>query len=162
KLADWAGTSQVGTRASLDFEPHAEAWAAVRAERGNCLQQRSPFFETCVWQRAKRRARDSGVLVVNHALLLEDLKVKRGGGSVLPPYSILIVDEAHHLEEVAAEHLGRRVARGAVLAHLRTVARLAGATSDRTLAAQVARCRGGAVELFDSLGRWLGARPCAR
>jgi ATP-dependent DNA helicase DinG len=160
----WSAQSVVGTRASLDFEPRAEVWAAVRAERGNCLQAKSPFYRNCVWQQAKRRARDASVLVVNHALLLADLKLKRGGGSVLPPYSMLIVDEAHHLEEVAAEHLGARVARGTVLGLLKAAARAADAAGNAPRSGfdgVLQRSRVAAVELFERVTQWLAARTSA-
>ncbi|MSR47620.1 MAG: DEAD/DEAH box helicase [Planctomycetes bacterium] len=164
KLVEWAATSPRGTRSSLDFEPRGEAWAAVRAERGNCLGARSPFFEPCAWQEAKRRVKDAGVLVVNHALLLADLKLKRAGGAVLPPYAYLIVDEAHHLEEIAAEHLGGRVSRAGLLAELKRAQQaLGGAAEEGRSAADHAllRARGATMELFEAAGRVAGLRSLA-
>jgi ATP-dependent DNA helicase DinG len=164
RVVSWAAESEVGTRSSLPFEPRQEVWAAARAERGNCLGPRSPFYRTCVWQQAKRRARESAVLVVNHALLLSDLKLKRAGGSVLPPYSLLVVDEAHHLEEVAIEHLGGRASRGAVLGLLRSVQRAAESGVDGPRAAldqALQRSRAAAFELFERAAKWLGSRTAA-
>jgi ATP-dependent DNA helicase DinG len=165
EVVEWSARSRVGTRADLGFEPRAEVWAAVRAERGNCLQGRSPHFHSCVWQDAKRRAREAGVLVVNHALLLEDLKLKRAGGAVLPPYSLLIVDEAHHLEEVAADHLGGRFSRASVLGLLRAAARAvetgARGTTREELEHVLSRCRGAAIELFEAAAGWIGTRTVA-
>jgi ATP-dependent DNA helicase DinG len=164
RLVEWSATSDVGTRGSLPFVPKPEAWAAVRAERGNCLQARSPFHGTCVWQQAKRRAREAPLLVVNHALLLADLKLKRAGGSVLPPYSALVVDEAHHLEEVAVEHLGGRVSRAALFAFLKSAGRTATLVeTDARGGLEIAlqRCRGATVELFERAHRWLDEKSAA-
>lgn len=55
---------------------------------------------------ARRQADAAHLLVVNHALLLADLAA---GHQLLPPYGHLIVDEAHHLEEVATEQLTQRI-----------------------------------------------------
>ena len=69
-----------------------------------CTQERcgeQDFF----WQ-TRQRAEHAHLLVVNHALLLADLV---NGGRVLPPYTHLIVDEAHHLEEAATDQLTYRV-----------------------------------------------------
>ncbi len=55
---------------------------------------------------ARRRAEEAHLLVVNHALLIADLVT---GGRLLPAYSHLIVDEAHHLDAVATEQLTYRV-----------------------------------------------------
>ena len=45
-------------------------------------------------------------MVVNHALLMSDLV---RGGSLIPEYQYLIVDEAHHLEDEATRQLGFEV-----------------------------------------------------
>ncbi len=164
KLVAWAGSDPKGTRSRLDFEPRHDTWAAVRAERGNCLGARSPHFEACAWQDAKKRVRDAGVLVVNHALLLADLKLKRSGGAVLPPYAYLIIDEAHHLEEIASEHLGGRVSRGGVLAGLKQVQRvldeLDEGHTDATHHA-LTRARFATQELFERAARFAGPRLLA-
>jgi ATP-dependent DNA helicase DinG len=47
--------------------------------------------------------------VLNHHLLMSDLAMRQDGGSFLPQVDAVIVDEAHDLEDTAAEHLGRRV-----------------------------------------------------
>jgi len=48
------------------------------------------------------------VLVTNHALLLTD---NLSGSTVLPAYGTLVIDEAHHLEDVATQCLTREMAR---------------------------------------------------
>ena len=161
EVVAWSATDARGTRSSLAIEPRHEVWAAVRAERGNCLGARSPFFAACAWQEAKKRVRDAAVLVVNHALLMADLKLKRTGGSVLPPYSFLIVDEAHHLEEIAAEHLGGRVSRASLLSGLKQAQKaLDGASAERRSEVDEAlvRARAVAAELFDAIARLLATR----
>ncbi len=45
-------------------------------------------------------------MIVNHALFLSDLALRRAGASLLPDYDVVIIDEAHTLEAVAGEHLG--------------------------------------------------------
>ena len=58
---------------------------------------------SCFLYRAQKRAEAAHVLVVNHALLLSDV---RAGGNVLPEYQHLVVDEAHHLEDEATSQFG--------------------------------------------------------
>lgn len=55
--------------------------------------------------RARQQAEDAHLLIVNHALLIADLV---NGGHLLPPYSHLVVDEAHRFDEVATEQLTYR------------------------------------------------------
>jgi ATP-dependent DNA helicase DinG len=49
------------------------------------------------------------ILVVNHSLFFSDLGLRRSGISLLPDYDVVIFDEAHTLEAVAADHLGDEV-----------------------------------------------------
>jgi Rad3-related DNA helicase len=54
----------------------------------------------CFMLAARRRALDAQLVVTNHALLFSDVSVS---GSLLGPYDVLVVDEAHHLEDVATD-----------------------------------------------------------
>src|SRR5262245_19919439 len=54
------------------------------------------------------------LLVVNHALFFSDLALRRLGASMLPEYKVVIFDEAHTLEDMAADHLGLQFGRGPV------------------------------------------------
>lgn len=68
-----------------------------------------PFGEVCFAEAAKTRAAHSNIVIVNHAMLLTDLKVKAATGgqaSVLPEYGAVLIDEAHELEEYATNALG--------------------------------------------------------
>ena len=59
RIVEWAARSRQGTRGEVGFRPRPEVWASVRAERGNCLAQRSPHFRSCAWQWSRRNARDA-------------------------------------------------------------------------------------------------------
>jgi ATP-dependent DNA helicase DinG len=54
--------------------------------------------------------------VVNHALLLSDLALRHqtdnySAGAVLPPFNRIILDEAHHLEDVATSYFAAQITR---------------------------------------------------
>jgi len=89
------------------FLPTARDWAVwsrIAATAENCDIRDCPYFENgeCFFYRARERAESAHLLVVNHALLLADVAAQN---RVLPDYSYLIVDEAHHLEDAATESL---------------------------------------------------------
>lgn len=52
---------------------------------------------------ARERADQAHIVVVNHALLLSDLVY---GGSIIPDYQNLVIDEAHNLEDEATRQFG--------------------------------------------------------
>jgi ATP-dependent DNA helicase DinG len=111
-IASWAGQTGDGSLSDLSFTPSADVWDEVAAESDLCTRLRCPHFDECFVFVARRRAADADVVVVNHHLLASDLAVRRAQGNweeaaVLPPYRRLVLDEAHHVEDTAAEHLGQ-------------------------------------------------------
>jgi ATP-dependent DNA helicase DinG len=70
------------------------------------LRNKCPSFGNCFYFEARKRAEKADILVVNHALLLADAA---SGGSILPPYQLLIVDEAHHLPDIATDAFSRSI-----------------------------------------------------
>ncbi|HEX5003920.1 MAG TPA: helicase C-terminal domain-containing protein [Gemmatimonadales bacterium] len=113
-LAEWASRTADGTLSDLPVQPTGEVWDEVCAEADLCTRVQCPFFDQCFLFKARRRAAEADVVVVNHHLLAADLAVRQASdnweeAAVLPPYRRLILDEAHHLEDVAASHLGTQV-----------------------------------------------------
>ena len=113
-LSEWAGHTADGTLSDLPVTPTPEVWDEVSAEADLCTRLKCPHFDRCFLFRARRRAAEADIVVVNHHLLAADLSVRRQSdnwddAAVLPPYKRLVLDEAHHLEEVAAGHLGVQV-----------------------------------------------------
>jgi ATP-dependent DNA helicase DinG len=118
-IAEWAGHTADGTLSDLPVSPTAEVWDEVSAEPDLCTRLKCPHFDRCFLFRARRRAAEADVVVVNHHLLAADLAVRQAAdnwqeAAVLPPYRRLVLDEAHHLEDVAANHLGVQVTSRAV------------------------------------------------
>ena len=119
-LREWAARTSDGSLSDLPVQPRAEVWDEVAAEPDLCARLECPHFDECFLFKARRRAAQADVIVVNHHLLLSDLAVRRaqqnwGEAAVLPAYKRLIVDEGHHLEDAAAAHLGITVTRRSLL-----------------------------------------------
>lgn len=112
RIASWAGDTTDGSRADLSFRPHPRVWDEVQSEHGNCLGRKCPTYGDCFYYAARRRVTNADVIVVNHALFFADLALRREGVSLLPEYDIVVFDEAHTLEDVAADHLGLTVSTG--------------------------------------------------
>lgn len=110
-LADWSHTTETGDRGELgDLPESLRVWDRINARADVCLGQRCPDFDSCFLTRMRRAAAEAQVVVVNHHLLMADLLLKEHAfGQVIPDYSVLIVDEAHSLEDVATVHLGRSI-----------------------------------------------------
>jgi ATP-dependent DNA helicase DinG len=115
-ITNWASSTSDGSLADLATQPRSEVWDEVAAEPDLCQRMQCKHFEKCFVFKARRIASQADVIVVNHHLLMSDIAVRRvtnnwSEASVLPAYSRLIVDEGHHLEDAAANHLGLTVTR---------------------------------------------------
>lgn len=85
-------------------------WPYVTSTIDNCLGQECPLYRDCFVLKARKRAQEADVVVVNHHLLFADMALKEGGfGEVLPDADAFILDEAHQLPETAAAFFGERV-----------------------------------------------------
>jgi ATP-dependent DNA helicase DinG len=115
----WAVQTTDGSRSDLPTEPEPSVWESVCAERGNCLGKKCKFYEGCFWQAARRRMHSADILIVNHALLFSDLALRMAGVKYLPNYDLLVLDEAHTIEEVAADHFGLAASEAGIRYHLR-------------------------------------------
>ena len=103
KTAVWLQDTVSGDRGEINLSGRdAFTWSRVSAgEKGWCpgLRDGGP----CFLRSARERAEQAHVVVVNHALLLSDLT---HGGSLIPDYRYLVIDEAHNLEDEATRQLG--------------------------------------------------------
>ncbi len=125
KIEKWANTTNDGTRESLDARIDQEAWNAVCCDGYNCLANKCEHFRDCFYYQARRSWEKANIIVANHSLFFTDLAMriatKDGGtsiGTLLPNYGVVLIDEAHTLEECAADHLGIHLSLGEVIATL--------------------------------------------
>ncbi|KXK02067.1 MAG: helicase c2 [Acidobacteria bacterium OLB17] len=104
----WVEETKTGDRAELTSLPENLAfWNRINARSDTCLGQKCPEFEPCFITRMRVNAEYADVIVVNHHLFFADLNVRDNQfGKVLPDYSAVIFDEAHLLEDIAADYFG--------------------------------------------------------
>lgn len=114
RIVVWARDTEEGTLQDLDFAPRDSVWSKVSAEVGTCLGRNCEFRDTCHFQMARRRLQNANVVITNHAMLFADLALRADGANLLPDYSVLVLDEAHEVENTAADHLGIRITEGRV------------------------------------------------
>jgi ATP-dependent DNA helicase DinG len=69
----------------------------------NCLYEKCPFYDQCFYFYAKRRWQQADILVVNHYLFFANVETDY---YILPKFDAVIFDEAHRLEQVAAQYFG--------------------------------------------------------
>jgi ATP-dependent DNA helicase DinG len=93
-----------GRLGELPYLNHYKAiWNQYGADHPFCQPHQCNFSKHCFLLKVRKRAEEADLIVINHSLLLADGKTNHG---ILPDYSNLIIDEAHHLYQSALKQLG--------------------------------------------------------
>ena len=110
RLVAWSGTTDTGDQAGLDWAPSDRAWQAVSVGSDECPgATRCPMGSVCFAEAARTRASVADVVVVN--MHLYGLHVG-SGGMLLPEHDVVVMDEAHQLEDIMSDTVGVQVAGG--------------------------------------------------
>lgn len=97
-LVLWHAQDHSGDREHLNLnKAENQYWQNIASAPDTCLGRRCPFYNECCYFNSKRQCEQARVVITNHSLLFQDLKI----GSLLPEYDRVIIDEAHHLEDEA-------------------------------------------------------------
>lgn len=121
RLGRWMERPVDGERDSIDFRMEPGTWNLVCSEGISCLGPKCEFFRNCFYYKARQAWESADIIVANHALFFTDLGMRAASGSagaLLPNYGAVLIDEAHTLEDNAAEHLGLHLSRLSILATL--------------------------------------------
>ena len=103
----WLSETEYGDEEEIHFGSKGnEFWQTVASDTDSCLNRACPWFKKCFYHRARHEANIADVIITNHSLLFTDIKAEN---RLLPQYKHLVIDEAHHFEEVASKHLGMEV-----------------------------------------------------
>ncbi len=168
RIGQWSRTTTEGSRSDLPLTPAPSVWELVESDGANCLGSNCSEYGKCFYFRARRQMNGAQLLIVNHALFFTDLKLRsmaEDGIGVLPKYDAVIFDEAHTLEDVAADHLGLHLGQGALdwlcnklwqPQHQRGLFALFGDDESRR---QVEIVRQAGERFFASLGVWIAKQP---
>lgn len=117
RISKWVESSKDGSMSDIDFRISQQAWSSVCCEGGNCAGPKCGQFRECFYWKARREWDKVDILIANHALFFTDLKIKQNEESIdslLPVYSAVIIDEAHTLEDNAAEYLGLHISSSSI------------------------------------------------
>ena len=107
QIQRWAAREDcTGDVADLPFT--FSAWGEVAANLDTCRGAECHYYTSCHYYRMRWAAAESNLIVVNHALFLSDLVLRRSdpNAGIIPDYDHVVFDEAHHLEDVATKTFG--------------------------------------------------------
>lgn len=111
RVSEWSRETKTGDRRELEDLPEdLSFWSRINAKGETCIGQKCPDFEPCFITRMRANAENADIIVVNHHLFFADLNVRGNKfGRVIPDYSAVIFDEAHLIEDIAADYFGFQI-----------------------------------------------------
>lgn len=111
-LEAWLGETEDGDLDTFTYPVPEDMWAVrqdVTISATECHGNACTFYSQCFAQRARERAKTADLIVVNHHLLLTSIALAaQTGGMVelLPQAETIVLDECHHLADVASNVFG--------------------------------------------------------
>lgn len=107
QMVVWLTETENGDQEELNLGLRGQDfWGTVASDADSCLNRACPWFKRCYYHRAKHEANIADVCITNHSMIFTDIQADH---RLLPSYNYLVLDEAHHLEEVASKHLGNQL-----------------------------------------------------
>jgi len=105
RLRSFATATETGDRTELP-DVDDRTWRLVSVGRDECPGAgRCPVGDDCLAERARRTAAEADVIVVNLHLYAIEIMVE----GILPEHDLVVIDEAHQLEDIVSEAAGRQI-----------------------------------------------------
>jgi ATP-dependent DNA helicase DinG len=116
-IKKWSSETHSGDIGELTYiAEDSKALPYVTSTSDNCLGKDCPDFEDCYLLKARKKAMNADLVVVNHHLFFADMALKDTGfGELLPNMDVVIFDEAHQIPDIASEYFGESVSSKLIL-----------------------------------------------
>jgi ATP-dependent DNA helicase DinG len=117
RIKSFAARTMSGDKGDCaDVPETSPAWAQATSTRENCLGSGCKHYQECFVMKARKRATEADVIVVNHHLFFADVALRdEGAADLLPAANTVIFDEAHHLPDLARLFFGQSLSTTHVL-----------------------------------------------
>jgi len=155
KIQAWSAESRRGDRGELTFLPEPDPlWDDIAAWSETCLGTACEDYDGCFLTRMRQEAGAADLVVVNHHLLLADAALRDSSQfQVIPSYDVLVLDEAHLLEEVATDFFGVEISNLRIERLIRDAHRewTSSPAGDRSIPSHLTHLAEAAARFFHSL-----------
>ncbi|MEC6795827.1 ATP-dependent DNA helicase [Photobacterium sp. S4TG1] len=111
KTRQWSSASKTGDLGECeDIAEDSPVIPMITSTNDNCLGRECPSYDDCFVVKARRKAMEADIVVVNHHLFLADLAIKETGfGELIPEAEMFIFDEAHQIPDIASQYFGQNL-----------------------------------------------------
>ncbi|GAB7220633.1 ATP-dependent DNA helicase [Vibrio comitans] len=111
KVRSWSSSTKSGDLGECeDLAEDSRIIPDITSSNENCLGKECPSFSDCFVFKARNKALEADLVVVNHHLFLADMAVKETGfGELLPEAEVFVFDEAHQIPDIASQYFGQSI-----------------------------------------------------
>ncbi|MEM8843439.1 MAG: ATP-dependent DNA helicase [Pseudomonadota bacterium] len=111
EIKEWSKLTNTGDVAEVnEVSEQSSIWSHVTSTRDNCLGGECPDYNKCHVLKARKRAQEADLVVINHHLLGADLVLKEEGfGELLPSVDVFVIDEAHQFADILPNFFGQSI-----------------------------------------------------
>jgi ATP-dependent DNA helicase DinG len=110
-IKKWSMSTNTGDIGEVSSLPdNAKVIPLVTSTVDNCLGKDCSEYQDCYLMKARKKAMEADIIVVNHHLFFADLALKEGGfGELIPDVDLVVFDEAHLIPDIASEYFGEMI-----------------------------------------------------
>lgn len=111
KINQWAHLSKDGDIGNLtSVAEHSDVIPSVVSTKETCTGKKCEHYDVCFTRKARIRAMEAKVVVVNHHLFFADRLLKDTGfAELLPDPDVVIFDEAHLVPDICINYFGSHI-----------------------------------------------------
>lgn len=113
-IKNYLHRAKTGERNEIpDVPEFSGIWPAVTSNAENCLGKTCPDYDDCFVMKARDKAKEADILVINHHLFLADIALKDNEiTDFLPEFDLIVLDEAHQLPSIASDFFSETLTLG--------------------------------------------------
>ncbi|NYV27863.1 ATP-dependent DNA helicase [Streptobacillus felis] len=94
-----------GDRSEIKYRINNELWNLIKSDKDTTFATKCPYYKSCYFYTMKNKIENCNVFVVNHHILMLDHIIKQeGNAGLIPKYDLVVVDEAHNLENIVRRY----------------------------------------------------------
>lgn len=107
RFISWCKKTETGSRIDISDKELMKFSLSFISDENTCASKHCPHYQDCFMYSARRKAQSAKVIVTNHHLVLVDSVLRWENETdfseplLLPGYTHLVLDEAHHIEKEA-------------------------------------------------------------
>ncbi|QLB13172.1 ATP-dependent DNA helicase DinG [Bisgaardia hudsonensis] len=111
KVRKWHTSTKTGDFSEcVEVAEDSGIFSQLTSTADSCLGSDCPSYGDCYVAKARKKALNADLVVINHHLFFADMVVKESGfGELIPNAEVVVFDEAHQLADIASQYFGQSV-----------------------------------------------------